>query len=277
MLVEVNGLRLNIEGSGDGAPLLLLHGFTGSSRSLLSFARSWPGYSTLAIDLIGHGESDSPRDAGRYTIDACIEDLTALIDVLGLGKVTLLGYSMGGRVALRFALKRPNLLQALILESASRGIEDEAERQARRASDESLALALERDGLEAFINYWERIPLWVSQASLPAEKRAALREQRLRNSVTGLANSLRGMGAGADPFVTDAELAALNIPTLLLAGALDGKYRDLAFEMGRVLPNASVRIIENAGHAAHFEQPVAFAAAVSEFLCIHAPTGAREG
>lgn len=275
MIVEVNDLLLNVEGSGDGPPVLLLHGFTGSSRSLLSFARSWPGFSTLALDVIGHGMSDSPEDASRYTMDRCIDDIEALVEVLDLGKIALLGYSMGGRIAVRYALRHPERLWALVLESASTGIEDAAERRARVESDEALAQRLEREGLEPFIDYWQSIPLWESQASLPQEKRDALRAQRLQNSVTGLANSLRGMGAGADPAVFD-QLSSLEVPSLIMAGGLDTKYRDLAIAMGRTMPDATVRILDNAGHAAHFEQPAAFANAVFEFLQIHAPAGARK-
>jgi 2-succinyl-6-hydroxy-2,4-cyclohexadiene-1-carboxylate synthase len=275
VIVEVNNLLLNVEGSGDGPPLLVLHGFTGSSRSMLSFARSWPGFSTLALDVIGHGMSDSPADPGRYTMNRCIEDIESLIEVLDLGQIALLGYSMGGRIAVRYALRHPERLWALLLESASTGIEDDAERQARVESDEVLAQRLERDGLEPFIDYWQSIPLWASQASLPQEKRDALRAQRLQNSVTGLANSLRGMGAGADPAIFD-QLSGLDVPTLIMAGGLDTKYRDLANAMTAVIPNATARIFENAGHAAHFEQPAAFASAVYEFLQIHAPAGARK-
>jgi 2-succinyl-6-hydroxy-2,4-cyclohexadiene-1-carboxylate synthase len=275
VIVEVNNLLLNVEGSGDGPLLLILHGFTGSSRSLLSFARSWPGFSTLALDVIGHGMSDSPADPGRYTMDRCIEDIEALIEVLDLGRIALLGYSMGGRIAVRYALRHPERLWALLLESASTGIEDEGERKARVESDEVLAQRLERDGIEPFIDYWQSIPLWASQASMPQEKRDALRAQRLQNSVTGLANSLRGMGAGADPAIFG-QLAGLDVPSLIMAGGLDTKYRDLANAMTAAMPNATARIFDNAGHAAHFEQPAAFASAVYEFLHIHAPAGARK-
>ncbi len=273
MQVAVNGLLLNVEGSGEGPGLMVLHGFTGSGRSLLSFARAWPGFTTLAVDVIGHGQSESPPDASRYTMDACIEDLNALITVLGFDQVAMLGYSMGGRIALRFALEHPERLWGLVLESASTGIEDEGERRARVESDEVLAQRLEQDGVEPFIDYWQSIPLWASQASLPEEKREGLRRQRLQNNVTGLANSLRGMGAGADPAVFEL-LPSLYIPSLIMAGDLDTKYRDLARAMVPTMPAAELCIIENAGHAAHFEQPEVFAQAVARFLTAHAPLSA---
>lgn len=273
MQVAVNGILLNVEGSGDGPAVLLLHGFTGSGRSLLSFARAWPGFTTLAVDVIGHGLSDAPEDASRYTMSACIDDLVALIDVLGYDRVALLGYSMGGRIALRFALAHPERLWALVLESASTGIEDEAERRARVESDETLAQQLEREGIEPFIDYWQSIPLWASQSRLPQEKREALRRQRLQNRATGLANSLRGMGAGADEAVFG-RLPSLNLPCLVMAGDLDTKYRDLARAMVPTMPAAELCIINDAGHAAHFEQPEAFAQSVARFLTAHAPVSA---
>jgi 2-succinyl-6-hydroxy-2,4-cyclohexadiene-1-carboxylate synthase len=274
MLINTNGVHLNFEQSGEGPALLALHGFTGSGRSLLSFARAWPGFTMFAADVIGHGESDSPDDPRRYSMDACIADLVELMDVLGLGKVALLGYSMGGRIALRFALAHPDRLWGLVLESASGGIEDEAERQARIESDEKLAQRLEDDGLEAFVDYWESIPLWASQSRLPQEKRDTLRQQRLRNNPKGLANSLRGMGAGADVAIYD-KLTALRVPALLIAGELDEKYRDMALRMASRIPEARAVIIPDAGHAAHFEQPEAFAEVVLRFLQMHAPVTAR--
>jgi 2-succinyl-6-hydroxy-2,4-cyclohexadiene-1-carboxylate synthase len=180
---------------------------------------------------------------------------------------------MGGRIALRFALEHPDRLWGLVLESASAGIEDEDERRARVESDEKLAQRIESEGIEAFVDYWESIPLWASQSRLPHEKRQALREQRLRNNVTGLANSLRGMGAGVDAPVYD-RLSYLNVPALFIAGELDEKYRGTALRLASLLPNAEAMVIPDAGHAAHFEQPAAFAELVLGFLQTHAPLAA---
>jgi 2-succinyl-6-hydroxy-2,4-cyclohexadiene-1-carboxylate synthase len=175
---------------------------------------------------------------------------------------------MGGRLALGVGVLAPQIVSALILEGASPGLRDPAERAARVASDEVLATRLDRDGLESFIDFWERIPLFATQERLPDERRAALRRQRLSNNPLGLANSLRGMGQGAQPSFHD-RLTEVRIPTLLLAGEEDTKFRALAEEMATSIPNARFAAIPNAGHAAHFEQPELFDDIALSFLRQH--------
>ena len=265
MRLKVNGISLNVELAGEGPPLMLLHGFTGCADGWRPMIERWPHFRTIAVDIIGHGNSDSPPDPSRYTMQACADDLAVVLDTLGIEKTALLGYSMGGRVALHFALRHQERLMALVLESASPGLSDPAERAARIRSDEGLAARIEREGIEAFVDYWESLPLWGSQRGLPPEKRQALRAQRLRNSTTGLANSLRGMGAGAQEPVFG-RLHQLRIPTLFLAGAPDTRYVDLASTMATEVEGAALRVVPGAGHAAHFEQPDAFSEAAAEFL-----------
>jgi len=263
--IAVNGVRLNVEVRGEGTALLLLHGFTGSAATWAPFLDAWPGFTTIAVDLLGHGGSDSPLDPERYRMERCLEDLLALLDRLGIPLTAVLGYSMGGRVALRLALEAPERLWALILESASPGIEDPIERQQRLRSDAALAERVEREGIEAFVDYWETLPLFASQARLPLTVRQQLRRQRLANKPVGLAYSLRGMGAGVQEPVLN-HLNGLRMPVLLLAGALDERYCALARRMAAALPCARLEVVPNAGHAVHLEQPAAFATAVREFL-----------
>ena len=263
--VLTNGYRLNVERRGEGAPLLLLHGFTGSQETWAPFSNSWAGTETIALDLLGHGQSPSPDDPARFGMHWAIQDIVALLDDLELPHVALLGYSMGGRVALRLALAVPERIDGLILESASPGINAESERRERVATDCSLADRIEREGLAAFIDYWESLPLWTSQSSLDARTRERLRRQRLRNTPRGLANSLRGMGAGCDPSVIN-DLAGLSMPTLLISGALDATYCDIAAAMRQRIPSARHHSVERAGHAVHLERPAAFAALVGDCL-----------
>ena len=263
--IAVNGVQLNVEQRGDGPALLLLHGFTGSGATWTPHLEAWRGFTTVAVDLLGHGESDRPRDPARYRMERCVDDLTALLDQLGIRRAAVLGYSMGGRVALRLALHAPERLWALVLESASPGIEDAAEREDRVRSDAAQADEIERDGVAAFIDRWQALPLFASQARAPASARQELRRQRLSNDPTGLSNSLRGMGAGAQQPVFD-RLGELRTPALLLAGALDEKYCAFARRAAAALPCARLRIVPDAGHTVHLEQPQAFAVAVREFL-----------
>ncbi|MCH8994591.1 MAG: 2-succinyl-6-hydroxy-2,4-cyclohexadiene-1-carboxylate synthase [Chloroflexi bacterium] len=271
--IAANGVSFNVDVRGEGPALLLLHGFTGSSATWTPYLDAWRGFTAIAVDLLGHGESDAPPDPHRYTMERCIEDLSALLDELDLPRAAVLGYSMGGRVALRLALHAPERVSALVLESASPGIEDSSEREERVRSDGALADSIERDGIEAFVDRWQAQPLFATQARLPETVRNELRRQRLSNDPIGLANSLRGMGAGAQEPVLD-RLSAVNIPTLLLVGEEDENYCALARRMAAALPCSKLEIVSGAGHTVHLEQPDAFASNVQKFLT--APRQARK-
>ena len=206
--IDVGGVALHVEVCGSGTPLVLLHGFTGSASTWAPFADSWPGVQAVAIDLLGHGESDAPVDPERYRIERTVEDLVGVLDRLALPPVVVLGYSMGGRVAMRLALhlahdfadEAPKRLRGLILESASPGIADADERAARVASDHALADRIEGEGIEAFVREWESLPMWASQAGLSDEARLRLRAQRVEQSTVGVGEQLArdgGWGGGA--------------------------------------------------------------------------------
>ncbi len=260
------GVSLHVETAGAGPPLVLLHGFTGSGAS---WAPHLPAFATrfftVTIDLLGHGRSDVPGDPDRYRIEQAADDILAVFDQLGLTRAAVLGYSMGGRLALFLATAAPERISALVLESSSPGIRDEAARRDRAVRDAALADAIERDGIVAFVDRWERLPLFATQARLPDAERAALRAQRLAQSPAGLANSLRGMGHGVQPPLFE-RLAAIPMPALILVGALDRAYCALGREMAGLIPNARLAIIPDAGHAVHLEQPEAFRRTVDEFL-----------
>jgi 2-succinyl-6-hydroxy-2,4-cyclohexadiene-1-carboxylate synthase len=172
---------------------------------------------------------------------------------------------MGGRIALHFALRNPERIQRLILESASPGIKDETERERRRKSDDELAVRLESEGIERFVDEWVNQPIFASQKSLPAERQALGHWWKTQHSVNGLAGALRGFSVGRQAPLHD-RLRELPMPVLILAGELDAKYRDIGEAMAHSIPRAQFRIIAGAGHAPHWEQPDATAAAVKQFL-----------
>jgi 2-succinyl-6-hydroxy-2,4-cyclohexadiene-1-carboxylate synthase len=269
--IKVNNVAINVElleakpGHSSGT-LVLLHGFTGSTVSwgqhLNTFASY--GFRVIALDLLGHGRSEMPLDPQRYTIEQCQADILAVLDKLGVheGEAILLGYSMGGRIALYTAFS--GFFRALVLESASPGLKDSLEREQRRWSDEQLAAKIEQEGVETFVNYWEQLPLFASQRRLPHEQQQAVRAQRLHNEAVGLANSLRGIGTGTQPALQE-RLATLTIPVLLLAGILDTKFCTIAQQMAQLLPNAQLQIVPDAGHTVHLEQPELFDHIVRDF------------
>jgi 2-succinyl-6-hydroxy-2,4-cyclohexadiene-1-carboxylate synthase len=261
-----DGLMLHVESSGAGPPVLMLHGFTGSVttwaplRALLT-----THFTTIAVDLPGHGQSGSPPDAARYSLTRFASDVRQVLDAIDVDRAAVLGYSLGARAALQFALSFPDRTAALVLESGTPGIDDAAERDARVASDSELAATIEHDGIVPFVDYWEKLALWSSQTSLSEAASARLREQRLANKPEGLANCLRGAGTGAVPSVFE-RLSELRMPVMLIAGALDQKFAGLAGRMAKAIPGSRLEIVEAAGHAVHLERPDDFSCLASDFL-----------
>jgi 2-succinyl-6-hydroxy-2,4-cyclohexadiene-1-carboxylate synthase len=266
MKIVVSGISYNVEIRGKGSPILFLHGFTGSSQNWLPIVPMFEErYQCILIDIIGHGKTDSPLDSKRYDIEEVSTDIISILDELLIDKIDLIGYSMGGRLALAIAVNYPDRINKLILESSSPGLSLENERRLRRLSDEKLANEISINGIEWFVDYWGNIPLFKTQHLLSTERRLAIRNQRISNNIIGLQNSLKGMGTGSQPSYWN-RLSLLEMPVLLICGELDQKFCKIAKQMSDVLPNSKVEKITDAGHAIHVEHPKIFGKIVSEFL-----------
>jgi 2-succinyl-6-hydroxy-2,4-cyclohexadiene-1-carboxylate synthase len=266
MEIVIEGAHYHIETCGEGDPLLLLHGFTGDTSTWLPFCENWGKHSKLIIpDLIGHGKTDAPQNADRYQIEVAAKDLLHILEKLDCKKVDVLGYSMGGRLALTFAILYPEKVNRLILESSSPGLLTETERLERRMKDGELADFIIEKGMENFVDYWENIPLFSTMRHLPQKIKDKVRQQRLSHSPQGLANSLIGMGTGAQPSWWG-ELERVDTQVLLLTGEKDKKFCRIAEKMQKLLKNSNWKVVENSGHALHVEVKEKFGTIVSEFL-----------
>lgn len=205
----------------------------------------------LTVDLPGHGEN-SP-------IAASLPDTANLLaEVLPTEPFVLGGYSFGGRVALHLALAYPERVRALVLVSATRGIEDPGERHARRERDEALAARIKMIGTEAFLDEWLAQPLFDGLANDPQER--ATRS----HDANGLATSLRLAGTGTQEWLGP-RLASLTMPVLTLAGTRDDKFSLEASAIASTVPTGSVTFIDQAGHTAHVERPRETAEAIERF------------
>ncbi len=268
--IELNGLHYHLKNWGhgeQGEPLLLLHGFSGAASSWTTLAQGLADhYAIIAPDLLGHGQTATPADASRYRIENAARDLIAYLDARAIPSVNLLGYSMGGRLALFMALTYPTRIKTLILESASPGLQNPDARAARVRADESLAIQIEQNGSAWFVPYWEALPLFATQSEAI---RAALRPVRLGHQTLGLANSLRGMGTGAQPSLWE-RLPELTCPVLLISGALDPKFAGIANQMAVTIPRVTIWNVPEAGHTVHLERPIEYVAFVRHWLANHA-------
>lgn len=254
------------QNQGDQPSLLLLHGFTGSTENWKPLIpHLTQAFKVVTVDLPGHGQTDAPADYVRYGMPTVAKDLVQLMADLGNDRFHLLGYSMGGRLALYLALHYPQQVSRLILESASPGLKTAAEQQQRRAFDTQLAQRIEQEGIEKFVDFWENISLWESQKQLTADQKSRLRQIRLRNNPAGLANSLRGMGTGQQPSLWG-KLTSLHTPTLLITGEHDHKFCNIAADMQPHIPTCTHTTIPHAGHTVHLEQPADWLDTVQNFL-----------
>lgn len=277
VFVEAGGIRLHAVVDEPRAPaplragapipeILVLHGFTGAAESMEGVGRHLSDRARVArLDLVGHGASEAPLELAPYGMEACATQIAEAAHALGFARPYLIGYSMGGRAALAAALARPRAFAGLVLVGATAGIADPTARAERIAADRALADSIEQGGLERFVEAWMAQPLFASQARLGREVLARARRQRLANRPAALANSLRGMGAGAQTPLHD-RLGHYAGPVLLVVGEEDLKFRAIAQDLAQALPDARIEVIEGAGHAAHLEAPDRFAAVVRDFV-----------
>jgi len=256
-------------------PVVLLHGFTGSHESWNPLLDVWsPAARVIALDLPGHGRSRC-SDAAAHTMAGAAAALESLLDELGIAACNLLGYSMGGRLALYFALEHRDRVRRLMLESASPGLATEQQRADRRLGDEALACYALDSGIEAFVDRWEHTPVLADEAELDDEVRAELRVRRLSCSAAGLAASLRGMGTGAQPWLGE-RLEEIEVPVLLVAGARDTKFSAIAQSMAARLGAAELAQVEGAGHNVHVARPQQLAHVLDTFISSTAAAVAGE-
>ena len=270
-----DGTMLSLhEAPGDGPLIVALHGFTGAASTMLALLDSIrDGRPALAIDLVGHGESDSPSHLDSYSMASVVDQVLSVIGPHDPFTVHLVGYSMGGRVALSMAARAPWYFASITTLSATAGIKDPVDREARYHADFALASQIEEIGVEAFIAQWLQNPIFGPYiAGLDPEAFSHTQQTRNRNSETGLANSLRGTGTGSMPPVWD-HLASLRSPLLSVAGSLDEAYVRIATEMAETAPFGRLSIIEDAGHVVHEEKFDDISSLLRSFLqsCDQAP------
>lgn len=244
---------------GDGKPLVCVHGFSESGTT-------WDGihvdgYRMIRIDLIGHGTSSRPTEGEAYTIPQILFDIHRIVYSLAGESYALLGYSMGARIALLYALEYPLEVTKLILESGSVGIEGTVERSERREADVALGKRIREQTIDWFAETWAKLDIFKSQYTLPNAVQNRIQHRRLQNSPHALAFTLEGSGQGVMPYVGH-RLQELTMPICYISGELDTKYT----EIGKQYFTHVHHVVLGSGHNVHVEKPCQYMCIVKEFL-----------
>ena len=249
-VVRLNGIDINYEEHGDanGAPILLTHAYAATLQMWRPQFEAWTSYRVIGWDMRGHGGTESPATQDAYTEKLTVEDMASLLRHLGIERAVIGGLSLGGYLSLEFQHAHPEMVRALVLCNTGPGYrKDDA-----------------RDGWNDFsINYAKRF----EEKGLDGLGRGieidATREYQ--RSAAGLAFAGRGILTQRDSVVID-NLGSLDVPTLIVWGADDARYKSGCEYMASKIPNARLVTVEGAGHAVNLYQPAIFNEAVLHFL-----------
>ncbi|MEM1393645.1 MAG: 2-succinyl-6-hydroxy-2,4-cyclohexadiene-1-carboxylate synthase [Cyanobacteria bacterium P01_H01_bin.150] len=258
-------------GNSNKPLILFLHGFMGNSHEFDEIVNLLADdFNCLSIDLPGHGKTKVLNDdcyTMAKTADALINLLDNLLDELKVKKCFLIGYSMGGRLALYLMLHFPQYFHKVIVESASPGLLTEQEKVERKKRDEQIARKLERsienNQFRSFLDNWYKQSIFGNIKNHPQFDQMI--KNRLQNNLVELAKSLRLMGTGVQPSLWN-HLQQNQIPLLLIVGENDGKFIDLNKRMVEVNQFCELKIINNAAHNIHLENTAAFLENIQVFF-----------
>ncbi len=267
-------LHVRTAGDPGRTTLCFLHGFLGSSREWASWLERWADdYYLVAFDLPGHGQTPPITAPDAYTVPGAAQAVVAWLRDNGHAPAQVVGYSMGGRVALYLALRDPGVCRRVVIESASPGLLDERMARARQRHDDRWAQRFEQEPLTQALDDWYRQPVFASLHDHP-DVYARMHRQRLDNRPAEIARSMRGMSVSRQQALWK-DLPELSRDLLVLAGERDTKYRDVATRMAACSGRIRMAIIPTAGHNVHLEAPDAWANAVRSFLVASATEDAE--
>lgn len=250
--VFLNGINLYYEVHGRGFPLLLLHGFAGTTKSwkpqVKPLSRS---YRLIIYDMRGHGQTDSPRELSAYSMEIVVEDQYQLLRHLGVEQGVIGGLSLGGLVAMHFYFKHPEMVRALILADTGPGYRNPERMEAWNRERIACAEVLEREGMEGFM----RSPYSILDYYTPPEVMRRL-------DPIGLANVNRGVMLN----IRLLPVEEIKVPTLILCGDRDRDFLPATEYMSQRIPDSEKVILQGAGHGSNIDQPEAFNDAILGFL-----------
>ena len=261
-VIKVNGINLYYEMVGNGFPVVLCHGYKGShfewSLQIPVLSRD---YKVITMDHRGHGLSEAPSLKEDYSIPIFTRDVYELLRKLNVGKCCLVGHSMGGFIALQFAVNYPEMVEALVLVDTSAKIERISEYHRFMKDQRRIALT---EGLEAAFEYSVlHDPLALKAVSKYPHKREIMKQKLLNTSVEAY---VYGIEAIAEWDGVSASLHNISVPTMVIVGQDDEDFFKMSIKVADGIPNARLCIIPDVGHSPQEDVPVIFNRYLLDFL-----------
>ena len=251
-------------GNRQGQPLLFLHGFMGDCQEFAQILPYfWDDFYCLVIDLPGHGQTEVMGDNSNYGMEKTAIALINFLDYFQLSKIGLIGYSMGGRLALYLVLHFPEKFSHLILESASPCLKSAIARKKRIEHDAQWIKKLKNENFSEVLSEWYQQSLFDSLRKLPDFP--DLFARRLNNSPEKLAKSLQYLGTGQQISLWE-KLPQGSVPLLLLVGGQDHKFVAINQKIAVDYPQAQLEVFSHCGHNLHLEDSHHFTLALRQFL-----------
>jgi pimeloyl-ACP methyl ester carboxylesterase len=262
---KINGIALYYEVEGHGPPLVFVHGFACGMRSWEPQVKALSKrFRVITYDVRGFGISEAPEDPAQYSQPTSIADLAGLLDHLKIKRAIVGGLSMGGNIALNFALAHPDRVKALIVADTGSGSDDHADWV---AAAHGLADAAEQRGMEAFTDQASSNALFARYIAQGPHAERFIRSCLMTHRARGVAHTAREvLSKRPTLYSLEAQLKALRVPTLLIVGEHDDPCVRVHAWMAKTLPRATAITIPGVGHLTNLEAPAVFNRAVVRFL-----------
>lgn len=264
---ESNGVRLYVESTGRGVPIVFVHEFAGDFRNWEDQVRFFGRrYRCITYNARGYPPSDVPTDVASYSQEHAVEDIAAVIRHFGVGRAHIVGLSMGGYAAVNFGIAHPDMARSLVVAGAGHGSDPARREQFLRDSTE-LADRLVSLGMEEGIVHYANSPIRRRYREKDPRGFDAFNRQFAEHSALGSSLTTRGYQLRR-PTIYDLreKLGTMQVPTLIITGDDDEPCLEPALFMKRTIPGARLWVVPRTTHAINLEEPEAFNRVVLDFL-----------
>ncbi|OGD53380.1 hypothetical protein A3K80_05315 [Candidatus Bathyarchaeota archaeon RBG_13_38_9] len=264
--VQVNGVQLYYEITGEGTPIIFVHEFAGDCRSWELQVRFFSHrYRVVTYNARGYPPSSVPVDPYSYSQEIAVNDLAGIMDILGLAPCHVVGLSMGAYATLHLGLRYPKLVRSIVVAGCGYGSDPE-ERKSFQLDSQKIANLIETEGMEEFVKAYSDGPTRIQLRKKNSRLYAEFKRNLLTLSPKGLTNTLRGIQAVRPSIYDLDDLEKMKVPILILTGDEDWPSLKPNLFLKKKIQNAAMSMFPNSGHTLNLEEPELFNKLVQDFL-----------